>query len=167
MKKSLMVMLLLLTSFACAQANDAPKKEMGLYKLEFTVMEVQNGQKSNVRNYSMFVGADGRMQSTRVGNRVPVPAGKDGGIQYMDVGLSLNCRVAGEKENAVVIDFNFDLGSLLPPDPTSAEHVPVVRQLRQDGTALLSIGKATVISSADDINTTRTIVVEATATRVK
>lgn len=162
-----MVVMLLLTSFACAQGNDAPKKETTLYKLEFSVMEVQNGQKSNVRNYSMFIASDGRTQSTQVGNRVPVPAGKDGGIQYMDVGLKINCRVATEKENAVVVDFNFDLGSLLPPDPTSAEHVPVVRQLRQDGTALLPIGKATVISSADDINTTRTIVVEATVTRVK
>jgi hypothetical protein len=166
MKKSLTVVMLLLASMAYAQ-SDAAKKEVTLYKVEFSVMEVQNGQKSNVRNYSMFIASDGRMQSTRVGNRVPVPAGKDGGIQYMDVGLNLNCRVAAEKENAVVIDFNFDLGSLLPPDATSAEHVPVVRQLRQEGTALLPIGKATVISSADDINTTRTIVVEATATRIK
>src|SRR4051812_34764551 len=116
MKKSLIVVMLLLSSFACAQ-SDAAKKEVTLYKVEFTVMEVQNGQKSNVRNYSMFIAADGRMQTTRVGNRVPVPAGKDGGVQYMDVGLNINCRVAAEKENAVVVDFNFDLGSLLPPDP--------------------------------------------------
>jgi hypothetical protein len=166
--KKIFVVLLLLTSFACAQTPlDDAKKDPALYKVSFTVMEIQNGQRSNVRNYSMYLPANARTHSTRVGNRVPVPVGKDNGIQYMDVGLNMNCSIILEKTDGVVIEFNFDLGSLIAPDNSTPEHVPVVRQLRQDGVAFLPAGKATQIASADDTNTTRTVVVEATATKVK
>ena len=165
--KKILILILLFTSFGFAQGDDASKKEPTLYKIDFSVMEVQGHERSNIRNYSMYISANNRSHSTRVGNRVPVPAGKEGGIQYMDVGLNLNCQVTSERDNAVIIEFNFDLGSLIAPDASAAERVPVVRQLRQDGVALLSLGKATMISSADDTNTSRTIVVEATATRVK
>ena len=164
--KKILVLLLLLTSFGIAQANDDTKKEAAIYKITFSVFEIQNGQRSNVRNYSMFLPANNRPRNTRVGNRVPVPA-KDGSVQYMDVGLNVNCGITAEKPDGINIDFNFDLSSLIAPDASAAERVPVVRQIRQDGVAFLPLGKATMIASADDINTTRTIVVEATATKVK
>ena len=162
--KKIFVLLLLLASFGVAQSNDE-KKEPAVYKIAFSVVEVQNGQRSNVRNYSMFVSANARPHSTRVGNRVPVPS-KDGSFQYMDVGMNINCSIMAEKADAINIDFNFDLSSLVVPD-TNAIDRPIVRQVRQDGVAELPLGKTTVIASADDINTTRTIVVEATATKVK
>lgn len=165
--KKILVALLVFTSFGFAQSAGDTKKDPTLYKLVFTVMEVQNGQRSNVRNYSMFLRADGRDHSTRVGNRVPVPVGKDCAIQYMDVGLNVNSGIIGEKPDGIVLEFNFDLGSLIAPDGSAAERVPVVRQLRQDGVVYLPLDKATQMVSADDINTSRTIVVEATATRAK
>src|SRR4051794_31207999 len=95
--KKIFAVLLLLTSFACAQTPLDAKKDPALYKVSFTVMEIQNGQRSNVRNYSMYLPANARTHSTRVGNRVPVPVGKDNGIQYMDVGLNMNCSIILEK----------------------------------------------------------------------
>jgi hypothetical protein len=165
--KKLLIAILVFTSFGFAQSSDDAKKDPAIYKINFTVMEVQNGQRSNVRNYAMFLPANGRTHSTRVGNRVPVPVGKDSGIQYMDVGLNMNCSITAEKAEGVVLEFNFDLGSLIAPEANASERIPVVRQLRQDGVAYLPSGKAVQIASADDINTTRTIVVEATATKVK
>ncbi len=164
--KKLLIALLLFTSVGLAQTADEAKKDPAIYKITFTVAEVQNGQRSNVRNYAMFLSANGRTHSTRVGNRVPVPA-KDNTFQYLDVGLNMNCAVTSEKSDGIAVEFNFDLGSLITPEASASDHLPVVRQLRQDGVAYLPLGKATEIASADDINTTRTVVVEATATKIK
>jgi hypothetical protein len=165
--KKLLAVLLFLNVWAFAQSNDESKKDPTVYKIDFVVAEVQGGQRTNVRNYSMFLQADHRPHSTKVGNRIPVAAGKEGQFQYLDVGLNLNCDVSSERDNAVVINFNFDLSTLITPDANAVEHTPVVRQIRQDGAAFLTLGKATTISSADDTNTSRTVIVEATATRVK
>src|SRR6185312_73099 len=171
MKKILVAFLLFTSLGLFAQSSDDAKKDPAIYKITFTVMEVQNGQRSNVRDYAMFLSANGRTHSTRVGNRVPIAtretSTKDSSFQYLDVGLNMNCAITAEKSDGVAVEFNFDLGTLVALDANTAEHPPVVRQLRQDGVAYLPLGKATEIASADDINTNRTVVVEATATKVK
>src|SRR2546425_538896 len=95
MKRLLTVLLLFcLGMLAYGQENTAAKpqsKEDAIYKFDFAVYELQNGKKSNVRNYSMFL-EEHRKGSIKVGNRVPVSTGKENGFQYIDVGLNIDCR---------------------------------------------------------------------------
>src|SRR4051812_10278248 len=156
--KRLFTILLMFTAMAVAQTNEA--KPINDYKVDFSVYEVQAGKRSNVRNYTVFVRGDGRMKTTRVGNRIPIATGKENNIQYMDVGLNFMCAINGEKDGQPLLDFTFELGSLVAPEGGTPDRVPVVRQVRQDGMAQITPGKATIIASMDDTNTSRTIQVE-------
>ena len=164
--KKLIAVLFVLSAMAFGQSKD-DSKPLNVYKVDFSVFELQGGKRSNVRNYSLYLRNDGRTHSTKVGNRVPIQTGKEGAFQYLDVGLQFNCAIAGEKDGAPLLDFNFELGSMVAPETGGVEHVPVIRQIRQDGVAQLPLGKPTIISSTDDTNTSRTIQVEATVTLVK
>src|SRR3954470_9146274 len=142
-----------------------------VYKLDLSVYELQDGKRTNVRKYVMFIKGGGQTSTVKVGNRVPVATGTASGstqFQYMDVGLSLRCRDASEKDGTLTINTDFELGSLIVPDrpDPSTQGAPVVRQLREDGYSQIPMGKPSVVISIDDTNTTRTVQVEMTATRV-
>jgi hypothetical protein len=170
--KRLVILLMLMMVGACSAqtSGDSKPKEPAVYKFDFTVYEVQNGKKSNVRNYSMFL-QERRNGSIKVGNRVPVATSKEGGFQYIDVGLNIDCKFE-ESGGAAVLNFKADLASIITPeqgDTRAANPVtnPVIRQLRQEADAYLSAGKPTIIASIDDTNTPRTVQVEVTATKLK
>ena len=95
------------------QAKAAPVYQP-VYKLDLAVFELQDGKRTNVRKYIMFIKGGGPSSSIKVGNRVPVAIGGGSGqFQYMDVGLSLRCRDANEKDEKLIINTNVELGSNL------------------------------------------------------
>src|SRR5579864_669031 len=106
-----------------------------VYKLDLAVYELQDGKRTNVRKYIMFIKGGGQSSSIKVGNRIPVMAGGPSTtqFQYMDVGLSLRCRDANEKDGTLTINTDFELGSLIVPEHADAalQGAPVVRQLRE------------------------------------
>jgi hypothetical protein len=184
MKKSLISLALCLLAFALpatAQETKPESKEdkpqakaapvyQPVYKLDLAVYELQDGKRTNVRKYIMFIKGGGQTSSLKVGNRIPVMSGGPSTtqFQYMDVGLNLRCRDANEKDGMLTINTDFELGSLIVPehaDPAT-QGAPVVRQLREDGFSQIPMGKPSVVISIDDTNTTRTVQVEMTATRV-
>jgi hypothetical protein len=175
MKRLLVMLFLMWSGLSClAQEGGASKpqsKEPAIYKFDFTVYELQNGKKSNVRNYSMFL-QEHRKGAIKVGNRVPIAAiVKDGVFQYIDVGLNIECTFE-ESGGAAVLNFKVDLGSIVTPDQgdtrsSSPVTNPVVRQLRHEADAYVVAGKPTVIASIDDTNTPRTVQLEVTATKLK
>jgi len=170
MKRLAILLVLVIVGMSAAQSSgDSKPKEPAVYKFDFTVYELQNGKKSNVRNYSMFL-QERRSGSIKVGNRVPIATSKDGGFQYIDVGLNIDCRFE-ENGGAAILNFKADLASIITPDQdvrnSSPVTNPVIRQLRQEADAYLSAGKPTIIASIDDTNTPRTVQVEVTATKLK
>jgi hypothetical protein len=172
MKRLLVTMLLLfsLSAVSFSQEGNVAKpqpKEPAIYKFDFSVYELQNGKKSNLRNYSMFL-QERRNGSVKVGNRVPVSTGKEGGFQYIDVGLNIDCRFE-ESGGAAVLTAKFDLASIIAPEQASTNPIanPVIRQLRQEADAYVLPGKPTIIASIDDTNTPRTVQLEVTATKLK
>lgn len=184
MKKSLVTMLVALLTLlapalpAVAQDTKDEKPQakaaqpQSIYKLDLAVYELQDGKKTNLRKYIMFIKSGGSASSIKVGNRVPVNTGNSTAsspqIQYMDVGLSLRCRDISEKDGMVSLNTDFELGSLiLPEHPDSASQgAPVVRQLREDGVALIPLGKPSIVMSIEDTNSPRTVQLEVTATRM-
>jgi hypothetical protein len=132
------------------------------YKLDLVVREMDNGKLVNTRSYTMSqrVGDWGQLRS---GSRIPLVF-EVAKTQYVDIGLNLDSRVQ-ERGDTVAFDWRMELSSI-PPDAES-KGIPVIRTLRSNGQSLLLAGKPTILTSADDLNSTHKFVFEVTATKVK
>ena len=113
----------------------------------------------------------------RVGDRVPVTtaaslssAQPERQIQYLDIGLSIECSVT-EQADKFIVGTDLSISSVVPPEPTSEARTgdgnPVVRQIRQEFTTIVSPGKPTLVTSIDDINGKKRLQVEVTATKLE
>ena len=158
------------------RAQEAPKtpppaiekavKPLSVYRLEFTVREVEDGKRLNSRIYTLSV-EDGSHGSIRVGNRVPFSAGKDQ-FQYYDVGINIDCRLH-ERENFLLLDnTGIEISSIVKDEsPSAASLNPVVRQARAQVDVAVTPGKPTMVTALDDVSSNRRYEVEVTATKVK
>lgn len=138
------------------------------YKLEYVFSEIQDGKKVNARSYSTLVRVRER-GSIRLGSRVPVAVGpaKEGGSspwQYLDIGVNLDCRIPEEVDSGIDLFTSAEMSSL-----TDANRVgnPVVRQSKIQVENIVPIGKQVLLTSADEVDGTRRLQLEVTATRVK
>jgi hypothetical protein len=120
----------------------------------------------------------GYTQEIRTGSRIPIPIGGSAVAgsaeptqwQYIDVGV--NFDVSNVKESGEKLGFRLgaDISSLAGQPTgqlTGVSNRPVVRQNKWDSTVLIAIGKATVVYSADDLDSKGKMQVEVTATRVE
>lgn len=179
--KPLISICLLLCTLAALPAHAQGKDEKAaqqpdrppIYKLDISVYELQEGKRTNARKYIMFVKGGGPSSSIKVGNRVPVTTGSatlagTPQIQYMDVGLNFKFRDIIERDGMVSFNTDFELASLTVPERSTeaAPQNPVVRQLREDGVALIPLGKPSVVLSIEDTNSPRTVQLEVTATKL-
>src|SRR6266545_3959049 len=101
----LAMVLTVLCSAAVAQDKSENKvktqDEANFYKLDFVVRELEDGKTVNTRNYTMMA-RSGEWQQLRVGTRVPVTM-QEKKLDYMDVGLSVDCRIVGQEDNAALM----------------------------------------------------------------
>ena len=176
MKKFLRLLLILgLVSLVAAQ--ETPKHVQRIYKVVFLLYEVEDGKKINERTYTVPVtSVDGSPHdsSITVGSRVPVATGTAAGntvFQYLDVGLKIDCNVS-EQDNKFIVHGDVELSSIVLPDQGTGVHSdlslqPVVRRIRQTFTTLVPPGKPTVVTTADDITSKKSMQVEVTATRLE
>ena len=147
-------------------------KPLSVYRLEFTVREVEEGKRLNSRTYTMSV-QDGDMGQIRVGNKVPFNSGKDQ-FQYFDVGVSIDCRLQDHDTYVLLQRGSIDISSvtkdesLAKYESTAAGTLnPVIRQARASVTAVVTPGKPTIVTTMDDVSSNRRYEVEVTATKVK
>jgi hypothetical protein len=145
-----------------------PPQPTSTYKLDYVFSENQDGKKVNARSYSTLVRVRER-GSIRLGSRIPVAVGaaKDGSgnqIQYMDIGVNLDCRIAEELDSGIDLFTNAEVTSL-----TDANRVgnPVVRQSKIQVESIVPAGKQVLLTSADEVDGTRRLQLEVTATKVK
>jgi hypothetical protein len=180
MTKTLFSLLVLLTCAGVPATAQEMKEEntkvkavlsQAIYKLDLAVYELQDGKKTNLRKYLMFVKSNEGSSSIKVGNRVPITTGSGPGgtsptIQYMDVGLNLKCRIS-DRDGVAQINAELELASLVLPERASdTVQNPVVRQLREDAAGPITVGKPMVLMSIDDTNSPRTVQLEVTATKL-
>src|SRR6266496_3384302 len=101
----LATLLTLMCSAAVAQDksenNARAQDEANFYKLDFVVRELEDGKTVNTRNYTLMA-RSGEWQQLRVGTRVPVTM-QEKKVDYMDVGLSVDCRIFGQEDNAALM----------------------------------------------------------------
>ncbi len=145
---------------------DAGTQPQGDYKVEFTLTELQDGQRSNTRSYTMTLHGF-YVSQIRSGSRVPVSSADTKAFQYLDVGHNIDCRVVTERGNGyVVLASTIDVSNIIP-GRFSETDTPLVRQLRSQTQGEVQLGKRTLISSIDDPLSTRRFQIEVTATRLR
>ncbi len=146
-------------------ATEKPAKILPVYRLEFTVREVEDGKRLNSRSYVMSV-EEGDWGRIRVGNRIPYNTGKDS-FQYYDVGINIDCKYQVRDDSLLLGLGGIDISSIVKDDTSGSTPNPVVRRARAEGTAVVVPGKPTLVTSLDDVSSNRRYEVEVLATKVK
>lgn len=183
MKKLLMLMIVFLAVCSLTAQEDTKKKQekpdndaivkkaaIPTYKMAFSIYELQDGKKINQRNYSLLVEANDRGANTlKIGTKVPIDAG-NGGITYADVGFELRCSAAEALDNKLAVSVDMTVTNFAIPeqntDPRTAGSRPVLRGVTQRVSAVVNPGKPQILTSMDDVNSTKRMQVELTATKL-
>jgi hypothetical protein len=180
--KRFLQFILVLTLASISVAQDASRKDSSdaatrpsqrVYKLNFMIYELEDGKKMNERAYTVPVMTlDGRPResSIKVGDRVPITT-KEGQFQYFDVGLNIDCSVT-EQADKFIVTSDLEISSVVVPEQSAEARAgssgnPVVRQIKQRSTTMVSPGKPTLVTSIDDVNSKKRLQVEVIATRIE
>lgn len=151
----------------------APSASNGVYKLDYVFSEVQDGKRINARSYSTLLHV-GERGSIRLGSRLPVLVSQTGtpginaALQYIDIGINVDCRVERDLESGVALLTNVDMSSVVPEQPgENRTGAPVVRQTKIQVDNIVPLEKRTLIGSADQVDGTGRFEFEVTATKVR
>ena|ERR1700744_2681649 len=175
MRKSILICLVLaLTAgssrlFAQQDAGKSSNQATQFYRLLFTVQEVgENGKIANSRVFSTSITNDHSLEfeQIRTGTRVPVKTNDKGEIQYLDIGVNIDCKDAHEMDGKLALQVTAQISSL-GTETGISNSTPVVRQNRWQASVLVPLGKPSVIFSSDDLQGKGKLQVEMTATRIE
>jgi hypothetical protein len=134
------------------------------YRLDFEVIESEDGKKVNARQYVMHLMPGYVAQhDLKIGTRIPVEA-KQGDLQYLDVGTNIWARVS-ESEDGLQLDARADL-SRLAENP-GVRTMPAVEQFQIAGSTLAVLGKPMVLGIVDDPGAKRQFQLAVTVTRLR
>lgn len=169
--KSFAILIAVLSTTPLLAQESKPEGPAGTYKLDYVFSEMQDNKRVNARSYTALVRV-GEKGVIKIGNRVPIAAGTNKGgeteIQYLDIGTNIDCRIVGEFDSAIDLTTNVDVSSVSPVQ--SAENRtgdPVVRQARYQIRNVVPLGKQTLLGSGDELDGTRRLQVEVTATKMR
>lgn len=155
-------------------AQDAkPARPASVYKIDYVFSELQNDKRMNTRSYTVLVGSTDR-GSIRLGNRFPVwSTTKDGSnsFSYIDLGVNIDSRVEDiglpDSSSAVALYTTVEMTSIAPDQHDTRSDSPIVRQIKFQNQNVIPLGKQVLLSSADEIDGTRRLQVEVTATKIR
>lgn len=166
-------------------AKDQPQKKEVLagqngmtenfFKLAFVMYELDDAKRTNQRDYMMIVRTDNQPSSIRVATKIPITTeekGKDKAYTYIDVGLKINCSMKEQVDRRLQFHCDIEMSSFIRPEQIASVTgnagpvLPVLRTTRTESWALLTLGKPAVFTTVDDINSTKRMQVEVTATKV-
>ncbi|HKT13226.1 MAG TPA: hypothetical protein VJW77_15500 [Terriglobia bacterium] len=153
------------------ETKENASQNVTIYRVNYKVSEVENGNTINSRSYTLMA-QPGKNMSLRIGNRVPytTATGVGGGVssvQYWNVGMNIDTTIDGNGEN-LLVHTQMEMNSLAAKEPQSAlEHPPIFNELRLVDTTSATIGKPAFVGSLDDISSNRHYVIEVTVTGAK
>lgn len=145
------------------------------FKLAFVMYELGDGKRTNQRDYMMIGRTDNHPSSIRVATKIPITTeekGKDKAYTYIDVGLRINCSMKEQVDRRVQLQCDIEMSSFIPPEQIASVTgnagpvAPVLRTTRTESWALLTLGKPAILTTVDDINSTKRTQIEVTATRM-
>lgn len=161
-------------------AKDQPaKKEVlagrdgnteNFFKLAFVMYELDDAKRTNQRDYMLIGRTDNQPSSIRVATRVPVYT-EEKKMTYLDAGLTIRCSLKEQVDRRVQLHCDLEVSSFVRPDQIASSGnagpaAPVLRTTRMDSWALLTLGKPAILNTVDDINSTKRMQIEVTATKL-
>jgi hypothetical protein len=160
----------LLVPVAAAYAQDV--REIGVYKMEFTLRDSTDPLAKSGRKYSLLING-GNKAVMKVGNRVPATTGGTGGIgqgggqfTYLDIGVNIECIVE-ERNGKYLVHADLDMSTVVPAEKSgSGLPNPTISQIRISINTTLLPGKPTMVASFDDPSTARKFDVDVTLTKM-
>ena len=147
-------------------ATSKPQPEAHYYRLQFVLKEIgDDGRVVNSRTYYTDVVTEGRFSQVRAGTKIPIRTNDKNEIQYLDLGVNIDCDSAHETPQGLGLRISAEISSVANPTSGGIQS-PVVRQNRWSSEALLPIDKPTVVFSSDNLENKGRMQVEVTATPV-
>jgi hypothetical protein len=166
-------------------AKDQPQKNEVLagregntenfFKLAFVMYELDDGKRTNQRDYMMIGRTDNHPSSIKVATKVPITTlekGDEKQYTYTDVGLKINCSMKEQVDRRLQLHCDIEISSFIRPEQianatgNAGLAAPFLRTTRTDSWALLTMGKPAILTTVDDINSTKRMQVEVTATKL-
>ncbi len=152
-----------------SKPSSAKEDSVDAYRLDLSFNELEDGKKLNTRHYSIDL-TGGRPDEIKIGTRIPVATAQSGRgedqYQYIDIGTRIEAQLISHGDELHVTGEISTVDTSAGPE-TSARLLPVVRQIRIEGSTALVLGKPIIIGSADDPNSKRQFELEATVTKLK
>jgi hypothetical protein len=169
------------TQAANEPAASLPAVRMTPLKVVVTLVEFAGEKKIKSLPYTMIVVADGRPPKTakmRIGSRVPLYTGKENGMQYVDVGTSIDCQAAAAQDGSFELKFILERSwvegdVMVPVDKGSAQQPsgqfpePIIRQFKSDLTLIQRDGQTVESTFATDPLTGKVFKVSVTLNLLK
>ena len=160
-----------------AKATDQEQKDAdrpsNFYKLTFVLYEIEGGKRVNQRDYTIVGKSESHpAPSIRISTRIPVYS-EEKKMQYIDAGLNLSCNLREQQGGKVEAQCDINVSGFVLHDDVPAARgngvapTPILRSTSSNSWSLLALGKAALIASIDDINSTKRMQIELTATKVE
>jgi hypothetical protein len=144
-------------------AMEARLTETTPLKISVTFTEFEGDKKVKSLPYTMVVGADAKPPKSvvKIGSRVPVYAGKEYGMQYVDVGTNIDCQASRTKDNKfdirLALERSWVEGNVaVAVDPATSVQSsgqfpePILRQFKSELSLTLRDGQTEESSFATD-----------------
>jgi hypothetical protein len=147
-------------------------------KVTVTFAEFEGEKKMKSLPYTLTVAADTKAV-LKMGNRVPVYAGKDYGMQYIDLGTNIDCTASSAKDDRfdlkLALDRSWVEGDVSVPmergvsSPSSSGQFPepIVRQFKSELSLTLRDGQTIESTFATDPMSGKVFKVEVTLSVLK
>ena len=183
-------MLILLAGAFALRAQDKVKSETKVppatLKVQVTITETQGDKKVVNLPYTFYMkagegGPGSPWTKVRMGSRVPVYAGKDGGMQYVDVGTNIDARGFAGEDGRFDLSLNLERswveGDVFVPvqkpaaatnDPAVGQFAqPVIRQFKTELVLTMKDGQTTQSTVATDPLSGKVLAINLTMNVVK
>jgi len=155
--------------------NREPEATNNFFKLAFVLYEVEDGKRTNQRDYMMIGRTDNQPPSIRVSTKVPITTQEKAGDKaytYIDVGLRINCSMKEQEDRKLQFHCDIEISSFMRPEQVANATgnaglaAPFLRTTRTQSWALLTPGKPAILNTVDDINSAKRMQIEVTATKI-
>lgn len=163
---ALIICLMVLTGWAQAsddrqkRSEERPRRQIVLYRLEFTLDETLDGKSSGARNFKMLM-QEGETNRVRIGSKVLI-SGPESEPKFADVGLKFDCKL-NERDGYISIEGKFELNDLVSP----ATALPTIRTFQAEIETAAPLDKATTIGVYDDTVSKRRYELRITVTKAR
>jgi hypothetical protein len=172
--------------FAQEKTSSASKTPQATLKMQVVITEHEGEKKLMNLPYTFFLragdqGSTSPWTKVRMGSRVPVHTGKEGSMQYIDVGTNIDARAILADNGGFDVSLNLERswveGDVMVPAEKSASapaeansgqfKEPVIRQFRTELTQIMHDGQTIQCTQATDPLSGRILTVTVTGNVVK